>query len=58
MRESQPRAESAQHIADGCSWAREAELTRVRPKATMTGCAGVYDDVYGDRGVDVISDVR
>ena len=41
MRESQPRAESAQHIADGCRWACEAELTRVGPKATMTGFVGV-----------------
>ena len=30
VRESQPRAESAQHIADGCRWACEAALTRIR----------------------------
>ena len=38
MRESQPRAESAQHIADGCRWACEAALLRI---GLTTGCVGV-----------------
>ena len=29
VRECQPRAESAQHIADGCRWACEAALPRI-----------------------------
>ena len=42
VRESQPRAESAQHIADGCRGACEAALPRI---GLTTGFVGVDGDL-------------